>query len=98
MYNTRAEPHYFLNDPNAPSSYRISGGSSTLIKALSKSIKDKIKTTTFVTEIIEKEEVMTVVTKGGNYCAEKVIITIPPRILLRIFYFLHHFRKTSQGL
>ena len=57
MYNTRAEPHYFFNDPNAPSSYRISGGSSTLIKKLSKSIENKIKTTTFVTEIIEKEEV-----------------------------------------
>ena len=86
MYNTRAEPHYFLNDPNAPSSYRISGGSSTLIKKLSKSIEYKIKTTTFVTEIIEKEEVVTVVTKGGNYCAEKVIITIPPRIASDILF------------
>ncbi len=80
IYNTRAEPHYFVTDPNAPSSYRISGGSSTLIKALSKSVAHHIKTTTFVTEIVEKEDALTVVTKDGSYNAEKVLITIPPRI------------------
>jgi len=87
MYNTRAEPHYFFNDPNAPSSYRIARGSSSLIKELSKDITGKVRTTTFVTEIIETETGVTVVTNKGNYNAEKIVITIPPRIASNISFF-----------
>ena len=86
IYNTQATPYYFENDPNAPSSFRIYGGSNTLINQLSANIKSHIKTNTIVSEIIENKHGVTVVTNNGNYNAEKVIVTIPPRIASNILF------------
>ncbi len=86
IYNTQAAPHYFLNDPNAPSSYRISGGSGTLINHLSTNIKSHIKTETTVSEIRDTKNGVTVITNAENYYAEKVIVTIPPRIASNITF------------
>lgn len=86
IYNTIDDPYYFLNDPKTPSSYRISGGSNTLVNQLSKTIKSKIKTETIVSEIKENEQGVTVSINNDAYYAEKVIITIPPRIASNISF------------
>ena len=86
VYNTKAAPHYFQNDPNAPATYRISGGSNALINNLALAVEDNIKTKTTVTEIIDAKEGVTVVTNTGKYYAKKVIITIPPRIASNILF------------
>ena len=86
VYSSMAPAHYFENDPNTPSAYRIEGGSSTLIQELAKPNLDKIKTSTTVIAITEDKDQVIVKTTTGTYSAEKVIITIPPRIATRIKY------------
>lgn len=84
VYNAMAPAHYFKSDPNAPASQRIVGGSTSVIEALSSSIKDQIKTNTTVQEIIEKDNLIEIHTANGNFTASKVIVTIPPRIVSHI--------------
>ncbi len=86
VYSTMAPAHYFENDPNSPSAFRIAGGSTAMINALAEHIgEERIKTGINVSEIVNnnKNEV-TVVSDKGTYSAEKVIVTIPPRIATRI--------------
>lgn len=88
IYNCMAPAHYFQNDPDTPSAYRISGGSSTLIDSLASSISSKkIKTDTFVSDIIEDNDSLLVRTNNGTYRGQKVIVTIPPAIASKISFF-----------
>ncbi len=86
VYNSMAPAHYFESDPHAPSAYRIAGGSTAMIDALASISKDRIHISTTVTEIQEKDNHIAVVTDKETYTAEKVIITIPPRIATRISF------------
>ena len=86
VYSSMAPAHYFVRDPNAPSAYRIKGGSSALVSALQKPISDKIFTNTTVSEIRKSKKGVKVITSKGEYEAEKVIITIPPRLATGITF------------
>ncbi|MFY0598171.1 MAG: FAD-dependent oxidoreductase [Cyclobacteriaceae bacterium] len=86
VYSSMAPAHHFESNPEAPSAYRISGGSSAMIDRLASPFSENIKLGTTVTEIIENENGVSVVTENGNYQAEKVIITIPPLIATRISF------------
>jgi len=86
VYNSMAPAHYFENDPNAPSAYRISGGSSAIINKLSLKINNKIITETTVNEIKETKNGVTVITNTGEYFAKKIIVTIPPRLATELTY------------
>lgn len=86
VYSTMAPEHYFESDPNAPSAYRISGSSTAMIKALSEPIFDKIHLETIVSGITETGNRLSIKTDKGVYLAEKVIVTIPPKIAGRIAY------------
>ncbi|OWW26324.1 amine oxidoreductase [Zobellia sp. OII3] len=86
VYSTMAPEHYFENDPNTPSAYRIKGNSQALIRALAKTVSDKIKTETKVLSIHETENGMQVATDNGVFFGEKVIVTIPPKIATRISF------------
>lgn len=84
VYSTMAPEHYFENDPNAPSAYRIAGGSKAIIQALAEKFVDKIKTDTVVRAINSTNDTLRIETDGGIFTAEKVIVTIPPKIATRI--------------
>ncbi|WP_405376995.1 flavin monoamine oxidase family protein [Nonlabens sp. Asnod3-A02] len=84
VYNAMAPAHYFKSDSNAPASQRIVGGSTSMIEALSSSIKDCIKTNTTVHKVIEKDNFLEVHTANENFTANKVVVTIPPRIVSHI--------------
>ncbi len=86
VYSTMAPAHYFESDPNAPSAYRVSGSSSALIEKLSEPVKNKICLETAVSGISEQGNTLMITTDKGDYRAEKVIITIPPKIATRITF------------
>ncbi|TSE09797.1 flavin monoamine oxidase family protein [Aquimarina algiphila] len=86
VYNTMAPAHYFENDPNSPSAFRIEGGSNAVIASLAMVNKNKIRTSTTISEIKEDDDGVKVVTDNGVFKAEKVIVTIPPRIATRILF------------
>lgn len=84
VYSTMKPKHYFENDPNTPSAYRIAGGSIAMIEALAKPFEDKIKTGVKVTAINETKDGLSVTTDKGVFTSKKAIVTIPPRIATRI--------------
>lgn len=84
VYNTMAPEHYFESDPNAPSAYRVSGSSSEMIQKLAEPVRDKIRLQTVVSEISEIGNKIVVQTDKGIFSAEKVVVTIPPKIATRI--------------
>lgn len=86
VYSTMAPEHYFENDPNVPSAYRIADGSISMIGELARPFTDAIRTETTVTSINEKENEVRVVTDKGTFNAKKVIATLPPRIAARISF------------
>jgi monoamine oxidase len=86
VYNTMAPAHYFESQQNTPSAYRISGGSKRIIKTLAKPLEDKIKTNTKVLEVSETANEIAVKTSNGTYTAEKVVVTIPPKLATSINY------------
>ena len=86
VYNSMAPEHYFENDPNAPSAYRIAGGSVALINALAAPFRDQILTSGPVTAITASEETLAVTTSKGIYTGEKVVVCIPPKITTRIAF------------
>lgn len=79
-YNKMAPPHYFETDTNAPPALRIAGGSFALINALAEKNLDKIKLNTTVKSLSEVGNKLLLSTSNGNFLAEKVIITLPPRL------------------
>lgn len=86
VYNTMAPAHEFETDPNAPSAYRIAGGTKALIKGLAANISENIHLNTSVSEIVKTSNGVRVVTNQGTYKAEKVLICMPPRIATKILY------------
>lgn len=84
VYSSMAPEHYFESDPNAPTAYRIKGGSDAVIQALARHFPQKIQLGMAVTGIIERENSLAIETNSGTYFAEKVICTIPPKIALRV--------------
>ena len=70
----------FHADPNELVSYRIKGGSSALIKALAERLNDSIELETVVEKITERGDCLIVKTNKGEFEAEKVIVTVPPRL------------------
>ncbi len=86
VYNTMAPAHYFESDTNGPSAKRVAGGSFALIDVLSKSFINKIVLNTSVIAISEKNNQIELQTKNTKYIAEKVIITIPPKLASILTY------------
>ncbi len=84
VYSTMGPEHYFENDPNAPSAYRIAGGSMAIIKGLSKAFEEQMLLNTKVSAIRQTGSLLTVETDQGLFTAEKVIMTVPPKIATRI--------------
>ncbi len=80
VYNTMAPAHYFESHQISPSAYRIEGGSATLIEALTKNVKNKIKLNTTILELIDDSQTIYVKTNQGVFSAEKVVSTIPPKL------------------
>lgn len=86
VYSTMAPEHYFESDPNTPSAFRIAGSSTSVIKALAKPVATKIHLKTSVTAIKELVDHVAVETDQGVFTAEKIIVTLPPKIAARIVY------------
>ncbi len=86
VYSTMAPEHYFESDPNTPTAFRISGSSSKMIQKLAEPMHDRVHLKTIVSEISEKGNRLSVTTDKGIYTAEKVIVTIPPKIATRIAF------------
>lgn len=84
VYSTMAPEHYFESDPNAPSAYRITGSSSALIQALAEPLVNKIRLQTVASAITEIGNTLSIQTNKGIFSAEKVIVTVPPKIATRI--------------
>ncbi|MGH1385856.1 flavin monoamine oxidase family protein [Kordia sp.] len=84
VYNSMAPAHYFENDPSYPSAFRIAGGSSALMEKMASFFPEKIHTNTIVSSIEEVENQLEISTNNGTYHADKVIVTIPPRIATHI--------------
>lgn len=78
--------HPFESDQNAPSLYRIAGGSKAIIDRLAQECKVTLHLNTLVTAITEKEDLLIVTTPKGNFEASHVISTVPPRIALGLKY------------
>ena len=81
MYELNASsPHQVVSLPsNQEPSYRIKGGSASLIKALQNSIEtDQIKLDHKVSQIIEEADFLRVMTNRGSFKAKVVISTLPP--------------------
>ena len=86
VYSTMAPEHYFESDPIAASAYRVAGSSTAMIQTLAEPVRDKIHLETVVSSISENGNALSVETNKGNYSAEKVIVTIPPKIATRITF------------
>lgn len=80
VYNTAMPAHYFESDPNAPTAFRVAGGSSALIEGLAKHISENIHCNTIASEILKIENGVRVLTNSGIFEAEKVIVTLPPQL------------------
>jgi len=86
VYNSIIPAHYFENNSNEPSAYRIVNGSITLIDELAKQLLGKIMTNSNVLSIKENKSEIILETNTKTYSAEKVIITTPPKIAREIQY------------
>ena len=86
VYNTTGPAHYFESDQSQPSAHRISGGSFHLIKKLSALVQDKIMLNTKVSKITEVENNITISTDNCDFSAEKVIVTLPPKLATTLSY------------
>tara|TARA_R110002073_G_scaffold8207_7_gene45919 strand:- start:29668 stop:30714 length:1047 start_codon:yes stop_codon:yes gene_type:complete len=84
VYDKTAPAHYFEINPDNPPSYRVRNGSGELISLLSQSVAEKIKLNTTVTGITEENDKLIISTEKGTYSCEKMIITVPPKIVNNI--------------
>lgn len=80
VYSSMAPAHTFESDPNVPAARRVSGGTAALIEGLSVRFRESIKTATKVSKISLLNDQVFLETSNENYTAEKVVITIPPRL------------------
>lgn len=69
-----------------PPSYRVNGGTAELIKAMAEKNGDKIILNEVVIEILESENSIHVKTKNQTFLADKLIVTVPPRLASTITF------------
>lgn len=86
VYNSMAPAHYFETDPNAPAAKRIGNGSINLIARLAKKIQNNIVLSTTVSKVSEADNKIIVSTNHETFSCEKLIISIPPKIIKRITF------------
>ncbi len=80
VYNTTAPAHYFESATDESSAKRIAGGSIALIDKLSEDLGNQIELNTKVETISEVNNVVEIATNRGLFSADKVIVTIPPKL------------------
>ncbi|MEM9363470.1 MAG: FAD-dependent oxidoreductase [Bacteroidota bacterium] len=80
VYNSMAPAHYFESQHNGPSAYRIIDGSVAVINKLTHLLSEKIKLNTSIVSINADEDHIRLKTNQAIYFAEKVIVTIPPKL------------------
>ena len=80
VYHTSAPAHYFESATNESSAKRIAGGSISLIDKLSEDLGNQIELNTKVETITEVNSGLEVATNRGLFSADKVIVTIPPKL------------------
>jgi len=77
------KPQQVILPQNESPSYRIQGGSSSVIKQLANGIDTKeIHFNSIVMHIKATEDVIEVITKDKTYIASKIISTLPPNLLV----------------
>ncbi len=82
VYNTMISPHHFEVNPNEAPSFRIENGSNSIIDALSRSIFGSIILKESIVEIQDKGNSIELRSnKGATYYGDKVISTLPPKLL-----------------
>jgi len=86
VYNTMAPAHYFETQEGAPAAYRIAGGSAALINKLKEAVGDTVVTGANVEEFLETKTGITVKTSKGDYQANTVVLTIPPKLASTLKY------------
>jgi monoamine oxidase len=80
VFNSMSPPHHFRADNSAPPSYRIANGSKALIEKLAACLEEEIKTEITVTGLIDRDDHIEITTAKGIFKANKVILTMPPRL------------------
>ncbi len=80
VFNSMSPPHHFRVDNSAPPSYRIANGSKALIEKLAEGLDEKIKTEITVTDLTDRDDHIEITTTDGHFKANKVILTLPPRL------------------
>ena len=80
VYNTTAPAHYFESATDESSAKRITGGSMALIDTLSEGLISQIELNTKVETITESNIGIEIKTNKGLYSADKVIVTLPPKL------------------
>ena len=86
VYNAMTPAHYFETDQTQPAAFRIQGGTARLIIKLANSITDKIVLNTSVSEINEVSNAVKIVTNDLEFTANKVIVTLPPKLAVQLKY------------
>nr|WP_298997551.1 FAD-dependent oxidoreductase [uncultured Allomuricauda sp.] len=81
VYNTMAPAHYFESQHNGPSAYRITDGSISIINKLASLLSKKIKLNSKIFSITEEGDHISLKTNQTEYSTEKVIMTIPPKLV-----------------
>ncbi len=91
---------YFDLPPGQAPSYRIKGGSSQLINTLIEKLKkDSIEYQAEVTSLREEEDAIHVQLSNGQcYHAKKVVVTIPPQLLVKRVQFTPSLPKEKYTL
>ena len=84
VYSTMAPEHFFESDPNVPSAYRVVDNSEAVIQKLAEPFLEKIQLNNRVGKIHDEGDKLFVETDKGVFGAEKVILTVPPKIATRI--------------
>lgn len=86
VYNRIAPAHYFESATDESFAKRIAGGSYALIDNLSKDLRDQIELNTKVEAITELEHRLEISTNKGVFSADKVIVTMPPKLSNTLSY------------
>ena len=86
VYNTVAPAHYFESATDESSAKRITGGSFALINMLSQGVENQIELNTKVETITEIRNGIEITTNKGSYSADKIIVTLPPKLSTTLSY------------
>lgn len=86
IYNSMAPAHYFESDTSGAVAKRLTGGSSKLIDILYEKLNQKTHLNTCLTSISNNNLQLELKTNKGIFNAEKVIISLPPKLASNITY------------